>query len=508
MYSKIETAAVTALQVFPVSVEVDISEGMPVFDMVGLLSGEVKEARERVRTALKQAGCRLPPKRVTINLSPAALRKSGSGYDLAIAAGILQALGHACVSKERLAECLFLGELNLEGRVLPVRGVLPVASYAKETGKKWFFVPEENKEEAGLVGGAKVIGLQSIKQLLDLLCHPENWKEIPAGTTGGKASVRNTLDFSEIHGQQTVKRAAKIAAAGRHNLLLIGAPGTGKSMIASRLPGILPELSEEESLEITKVYSIAGKLEGDGRVRIRPFRTPHHTCSRSGMAGGGREPLPGEITLAHGGVLFLDEFPEFSRGTIEVLRQPMEERKVTIIRAGGEYCFPADFMLVAAMNPCPCGYYPDLSRCTCTPYARNQYFSKVKGPILDRMDLCVMAPRVTYRELLAEGEEESSEEIRKQTEKVWQMQKSRFQGESFVCNARIPAGKMKTYVKLAPDAGKLAEDIYETMKLGARGYHRLLRVARTIADMDGEIWIQKNHLAEAASYRLPEEVFS
>lgn len=302
MYSKIETAAVTALKVFPVSVEVDISEGMPVFDMVGLLSGEVKEARERVRTALKQAGCRLPPKRVTINLSPAALRKSGSGYDLAIATGILVALGHACIPKERLAECLFLGELNLEGRVLPVRGVLSVASYAKEAGKKWFFVPEENREEAKLAGGAEVIGLQSIKQLMNLLCHPESWKDTLTEITERKAISQAALDFSEIHGQQTVKRAAKIAAAGRHNLLLIGEPGSGKSMIASRLPGILPELSEEESLDITKVYSIAGKLEGDGRVRIRPFRAPHHTCTRSGMAGGGKEPVPGEITLAHGGV--------------------------------------------------------------------------------------------------------------------------------------------------------------------------------------------------------------
>lgn len=505
MYQKIVCCAVTALETVSVDVEVDISEGFPYFEMVGLLAGEVKEAKERVRASLGRLGIQIPAKRVTVNLSPASFRKEGSVYDLAIAVGIMGAMGQLRVSERLLGQCLFLGELNLEGRILPVNGVLSAAIHAKEQGCRFLFVPKENGTEAMLEGGAEVIAVSHLKEVRALLNGDSAWDGFSPVEEKQREQEEPVPDYSAIFGQRAAKRAAEIAAAGRHNLLLVGSPGSGKTLLASGLRGILPAFTEEECLDVTKIYSIAGKLEGRSRISARPFRTPHHTCSKAGMAGGGRIPVPGEITLAHRGVLFLDEFPEFARGTLEVLREPLERGEISMIRAGREYRFPADFMLVAAMNACPCGYYPE-QRCSCSPYDRKKYMEKIKGPLVDRIDLSTVLRRVSWDELNRKAPEEPSSVIRERVENARKRQSIRYQAEPFDCNSRLPGSVLFEYLSLTKGAEEMLESVYEGLQLGARGYHKLLRTARTIADLEDSASVTEAHLGEAVTYRLPEEV--
>lgn len=505
MYQKIDCCAVTALETVSVAVEVDISEGFPYFEMVGLLAGEVKEAKERVRAAMGQLGLLIPAKRVTVNLSPASLRKEGSVYDLAIAVGVMGAMGEIAVSSEMLRQCLFLGELTLEGSIRPVNGVLPAAIHAKEWGYRFLFVPRENGKEAVLDGGAEVVAVSHLKEVRQLLNGDGAWHAYSPESERTAAEETPTPDYSEIFGQRTAKRAAEIAAAGRHNLLLVGSPGSGKTLLAAGLRGILPAFTVEECLDVTKVYSIAGKLEGRSRIYMRPFRAPHHTCSKAGMAGGGRIPVPGEITLAHRGVLFLDEFPEFSRGTLEVLREPMERGEISMIRAGREYRFPADFMLVAAMNACPCGYYPE-ERCRCSQHERKKYMEKIKGPLVDRIDLCTVLRRVSWDDLSRRTPEEPSAVIRERVEDARKRQRIRYRSEAFDCNGRLPGSVLFDYLGLTTAAEDMLGTVYEGLQLGARGYHKLLRTARTIADLEDSDSVTEIHVSEAVTYRLPGEV--
>ena len=396
MFTRIMSAAIVGMDVIPVQVEADVSDGLPHFTMVGFVSSQVKEAGDRVRTALKNIGSALPPKRITINLSPADVPKSGSGFDLPVALGMLAAM--EIFSPESLTGIMAVGELSLSGEINPVAGILPSAMKAREIGVSTMLVPRANLGEARLVDGLTVIGCASLPEVIDFLrdgVRPED------RLSREEQEINSyTVDFSEIRGQDGVKRAAAISAAGFHNLLMIGPPGSGKTMIAKRIPTIMPPLTRDESLDITKIYSIAGLLSPDSPIMgTRPFRSPHHTMSPQALAGGGRIPKPGEITLAHRGILFLDEMPEFSRGSLEILRQPLEDREIIIARQAGTFRFPADFLLLAAMNPCPCGYFPDRSRCKCTPLEINSYLNRISQPLLDRIDLCVECPAVSIDEL-------------------------------------------------------------------------------------------------------------
>lgn len=507
MFSKILSAAVLGIEAYLVQVEADICDGLPQFTMVGDLSPEVREASERVRTALRNTGVAFPPKRVTVNLSPAHLRKEGTRFDLSVAAALLAALG--VIPAEYTKDILMVGEVGLDGQVRPVSGILQTVMLARDLKCRMCMIPRENAREGAVIQEIPVIGIGSIKELIECLlsgdaCLDRIEPAVP--WTAGMESYPE--DFREVNGQAAVRRAAEIAAAGMHNFLMIGSPGAGKTMIARRMPTILPKLTQEESLEISRVYSARGLLlNREGLVTVRPFRAPHHTISANALAGGGRKIQPGEISLATRGILFLDELPEFSRNALEVLRQPMEEGKITIDRTGGSYVFPAHFQLVAAMNPCKCGFYPDRTRCQCLPGEIHRYLHRISRPLLDRIDICAEIPKVEYRELAGSGENESSAVIRGRVEAARRIQNRRYAETDWQFNSQLTASAIRQFCPLGNREQKIMENAFERMNLSARAYHRIIKVARTIADLDGSARIREAHLLEAIGYRSVDRKF-
>ena len=509
MYCSIMSGALVGVQAYMVSVEVDVARGLPGFSMVGSLSGEVRESKERVQVALKNVGMNLPPTHITVNLSPADRRKEGTAFDLPIAVGMLQAFGY--FGEKATEGTLFLGELGLNGEIKPVKGVLPIVREAARRGFRQCIVPSENAKEGAIIPDITVRGVSDIQKLLLFLQYSCEGKkkemeellpeEIVDMESAFSVQTEWEYDFAQVNGQETAKRAAEIAAAGFHNLLMVGPPGAGKSMIARRIPGILPPLTLEESLEVTSIMSVAGLLPEEGLVTTRPFRNPHHTISQAAFTGGSMTPRPGMISQAHRGVLFLDELPEFQRSVIDSMRQPLEEKQVRISRNNGSVSYPADFMLVCAMNPCPCGYYPNHSRCQCTQAQVKRYTSKVSGPILDRMDLCVELQSVDIMDISSTGQSEDSTSIRERVMVARRIQERRFAGTGIRFNADMEPQELEKYCQLGIQERKCAEDLYRSLQLSARSYHRLLRVARTIADLSEEEKIKKEHLMEAACYR-------
>ncbi len=502
MYSQIISAALVGIEAARVSVEADVSDGLPTFSMVGYLSGEVREAQDRVRTAVRALGETLPPKRITVNLSPADLRKEGSAFDLPIAIAVLCAAG--MLPQHCGDGILMAGELGLNGELHPIRGVLQIVMEAARFGCKRCIVPLDNLAEGAVISDVEVLGAEKLEEVTRYLKGSCELKTQVTEIDDIRSLQRrkNTSDFREIRGQETLRRAAEIAVAGFHNLYMIGPPGSGKSMLARCLPSILPEPSDKEVLEITRIYSIAGLLPEEGLQTGRPFRAPHHTASQSALAGGGRRPKPGEITLAHRGILFLDELPEFERSAVEILRQPMEEGMITISRSGGSYTYPARFILVGAANPCPCGYYPDRSRCRCSERDVRRYLDSLSQPLLDRMDICVHAREQSYEDLNG-PEGESSQDIRRRVERAAEIQYERSRHMSYSFNGEMPLYAALEACALGSSEKRLVRKIYEELSLTGRSYLKLLRIARTIADLAGEERVREEHLAEASLYRLP-----
>ena len=504
MYSVVATAMIQGINSVPVFVEADVSDGMPLFEMVGFLSPEVKESKERVRTALRNCGYSLPPKRITVNFLPANIRKSGSGFDLPTAIAVLAAMGK--VKEDILRETFLIGEMSLNGEIKPVSGILPMVAGAKERGFKTCIVPEKNAGEAELVKQIEICAVETVEEVIWILNGGVPKKKNSAAK---KSLKRNeSIDFSDINGQKVLKRACETAVCGMHNLLMVGPPGAGKTMTAMRIPTILPSLEEEEQMELSKIYSVCGMFENrEELLNVRPFRCPHHTITAQGLAGGGRIPRPGEISLAHKGGLFLDELPEFSKNTFEILRQPMEEKVVRLVRMNGAYEYPADFMLVAAMNPCKCGYYPDMQRCRCTSASIEHYINRISQPLLDRIDICIEAAQIKFEELTKNPKEETSEQIRERVVATQEREHFRYRQEDFQYNSQIPASKIAEYCRLSEKQEKYMKQLYQKMNLTARSYYKLLKVARTLADMDASENIENRHLSEAVCYRSIDKKF-
>lgn len=498
MISRVDSLGLSGISGYPVSVECFISNGLPAFEIVGLPDAAVKEARERVRAAIKNSGFKFPVSRITLNLAPANTKKSGTLYDLPILLGILAATEICKLPKEPAA---FVGELSLEGRLRPVKGILPMAIAAQKAGMQTIYVPAQNAKEATLAGGITVIPVLEVRQLVAHLRQDITIKPEPIWEP--QEENMDLPDFSDVKGQENVKRALEIAAAGSHNVLMVGPPGSGKSMLTKRLPSILPEMTREEALEVTQIHSVMGLLSPEEPlIRRRPFRSPHHTISAAGLTGGGSTPRPGEISLAHRGVLFLDELPEFRKETLEVMRQPLEDGIVTISRASGTACFPSQFQLICAMNPCRCGWYGDPSgRCVCSLASVNSYLSRLSGPLLDRIDMIVEVPALNFDELRSHAVPESSVEIKKRVEAARKMQRERFASKRCRSNAGMQTQELRQFCNLDEACTSLMKQAFDALRLTARSYDRICKVARTIADLDGSAEIQPQHLAEAIQYR-------